>query len=340
MLTHPATANASNRNGLSLVELSVVITIIAVVAAIAMPAVQSSRESARRISCQNNLRQVLLATHASHDANGHLPSLYNGTSLSYPLKEWDLFHMHSWRVPLLLHLEKSALHEQIDFRVLATASVNEQVSQSVVPAFICPSGSNPASDMGWGLHHQNFDESFDEGNTPEYAKYYVVRSDYDAMAGAMTTPNPKPETLDANSTSLVRWGVWGWPRFETPTVSGTRLLRYQEGKFSHISDGLSNTIAVVERGGKPIQMKDGKPDVTTDNPNAAYPGQAGWSASNSFAWNLNAAEVGVNESNSGGIYSLHPAGANVAMADGSVRFLSDSTDNKTIVRMFSRSGGP
>ncbi len=98
--------------------------------------------------------------------------------------------------------------------------------------------------------------------------------------------------------------------------------------------------AVVERGGKPIDLLRGKPNVTPDNPNADYPGQVGWSASNTFPWAMNNFRVGINQSNSTGIYSLHSGGANVALADGSVRFLSESTDFNELVRLFSRSGGP
>lgn len=63
------------------------------------------------------------------------------------------------------------------------------------------------------------------------------------------------------------------------------------------------------------------------------------STSNTFSWAINRNDVGVNKSNSCGIYSLHPGGANVAMADGSVRFLSEATAYETLVEMFSRSEG-
>jgi prepilin-type processing-associated H-X9-DG protein len=105
-----------------------------------------------------------------------------------------------------------------------------------------------------------------------------------------------------------------------------------------VTDGLSNTIAVVERGGKPIELENGKPKMFEGN-TVDYSGQVGWSASNTLLWSLNQVDIGVNESNSLGIYSLHNAGANVAMADGSVRFLSASTDYQELVKLFTRSGG-
>src|SRR6476660_7516225 len=61
------------RRGLTLVELLVVIAIIAVLAALLLPAIQSARESARRVQCVNNIRQLALASHSYHDAFRRLP---------------------------------------------------------------------------------------------------------------------------------------------------------------------------------------------------------------------------------------------------------------------------
>lgn len=123
------------------------------------------------------------------------------------------------------------------------------------------------------------------------------------------------------------------------TTSGSHLLRYRQGTFSDVTDGLSHTIAVVERAGKPRDYLNGKINITSDNPEADYPGQVGWLPSNTFGWSINADGVGVNESNSRGIYSFHRGGANVGIADGSVRFLSDSTDFQTLVKLYGRSDG-
>ena len=324
------------RRGVTIVELLVSMAVVAIIVAIAVPAIQSARESARRMQCQNNLRQILAATQSHHAAEGALPSLYNGSAIAYPLREWDLFHMHSWRVPLLPYLEQTNLHKQIKLEALATAPENAPVAQTVVPTFICPSGGNPTV-MGCGLKHGSV--GVPPSDVQEEDRYYVVRSDYDAMAGIQVLPDPLPANADINSVDFVRWGVWGWAIFETKTTTGSRLSRYRRGKFSDVKDGLSNTIAVVERAGRPIDMLNGKPNVTRDNPNADYPGQVGWSASNTFAWSINTNGVGVNESNSQGIYSFHPGGANVGIADGSVRFLSDSTDFKVLVKLYGRSDG-
>lgn len=328
----------ATRRGVTLLEVFVVIGIIAIIVALVAPAIQSVRESMRRAQCQSNLRQVLLASQGFHSANGTLPSLYNGTSLAYPLSERDLFHTHSWRVPLLPHLEQSALRQRVVWEELATEPANAAVAQTVVPVYLCPTGSDPAEDMGRGLRHSM--HVVPPESVPSDGWYNVVRSDYDAMAGTQVFPEPFPVGENTWSVDFIHWGVWGRPYLDNNRISGGRLLRYRAGTFRDITDGLSNTIAVVERGGKPTDFMDGEPNITPFDPDAEYPGQVGWSASNTFLWAINRHDIGVNKSNSLGIYSLHPGGANVAMADGSVRFLSEATASETLVEMFSRSGGP
>ncbi|CAE7761404.1 unnamed protein product, partial [Symbiodinium microadriaticum] len=231
--------------------------------------------------------------------------------------------MHSWRTMLLPELEQSALHESIQWKALATDNANATVAQTIVPTFICPSGDNPAR-KGWGLHHDATLDTQSGVAMPE-DRYQVTRSDYDAMAGIEVLPNPFPTGANPHSVDYVRWGIWGWAVFDTKTTSGSRLLSYRRGKFRDVTDGLSHTIAIVERAGKPTQLRNGKPYITSDNPLAEYPGQVGWSASNTFAWSFHGDSIGVNASNVRGMFSFHPAGAHVGLADGSVRFLPETT---------------
>lgn len=169
-------------------------------------------------------------------------------------------------------------------------------------------------------------------------KSKAIRSDYDALAGIRVNPGENPYN------NYIRWGVWGRPTLR-PTKFGYQwnseedILRYRLGRFGAISDGLSNTIMVVERGGRPFRMVDGNPEVKEENPNADYCGQVGWSASNSLSWRLNTHNVGINHDNCLGIYSDHAGGAYVALGDGSVTFLSKSTEITTLAKMIGPSDG-
>jgi prepilin-type N-terminal cleavage/methylation domain-containing protein len=63
------------RRGMTLVEVLVTIGIIAMLIALLLPAVQSARESSRRLQCQTQVRELLVATHSHHDAKNAVPSL-------------------------------------------------------------------------------------------------------------------------------------------------------------------------------------------------------------------------------------------------------------------------
>ena len=100
------------RRAFTLVELLVVITIIGILIALLLPAVQAAREAARRLQCTNNLKQMGLALHNYHLTNSSFPqasSQYSGVKQGGGCCGW------SWSALILPFLEQDNLYQQIDF---------------------------------------------------------------------------------------------------------------------------------------------------------------------------------------------------------------------------------
>jgi prepilin-type N-terminal cleavage/methylation domain-containing protein/prepilin-type processing-associated H-X9-DG protein len=316
------------RRGVTLVELLVSIGIVAMLIALVLPAVQSARESSRRLQCQGHIRQTLIATHAHHDAKQSLPSLYGGLSPPYPLSRVDQWHRHSWRVPLLPFLEKSQLWGQVRWDLCATAFENTTTAQTPVSEFVCPSGGDPS--MKVVATRQNTEDPSTLGDT-----FNVARSDYDAAAGILIkAPTVHAVAVSGPVGGFVFYGVWGHPDFGDNDGLLGRIARYNQGRFGDATSGLSHTVAIVEHAGKPTEWTRGQ----IKDAQGAYPAQHGWSASDANYWQVNWQGIGVNECNYRGMYSFHTGGANIGLADGSVRFLADTTSFEAIVILYGGSG--
>src|SRR5262245_34603533 len=117
------TSRISQKRGFTLVELLVVIAIIGVLVALLLPAVQSAREAARRMSCSSNLRQLGIAMHSYHDTHKTLPYSTSawgpdGRVNSPGNRGW------SWSSFILPYIEQQATYNQIDFHDYVPVNIN------------------------------------------------------------------------------------------------------------------------------------------------------------------------------------------------------------------------
>jgi prepilin-type N-terminal cleavage/methylation domain-containing protein/prepilin-type processing-associated H-X9-DG protein len=296
------------RPGFTLVELLVVIAIIGLLVALLLPAVQAAREAARRSNCMNNLKQHSLALHMYHDAQGSLPLLYNGDRNPFAGSLLGLTS-HSWRTVILPHMEEQSVYDRINFTEYATHEINQSAITTAIDVFNCP--STPRSSLvahGLWIGRGKLDE-----------KYSAAVTDYSSTEGVIEGSVCVP-------------GGWG----EMVDNQATKVT------FADISDGLSHTLLVVERAGLPDLYADAA-FTPHEPPRFRTWGNVGlWAISAEFLMNHITPDYShplVNYDNFKGLYSFHPGGIHVALADGSVRFLRDSIENRTLIALVTRDGG-
>lgn len=126
-----------HRKALTLLELLVVVAIVSVLVALLLPAVQQAREAARRLSCQNNLKQLALATHLYVDVHGVFPP-----SATIDLNVHMTPNNVSWGVHgrILAYLEQKSLSGQVDFN--QPWDYQRAIDRVRIPVFACPSDPN------------------------------------------------------------------------------------------------------------------------------------------------------------------------------------------------------
>jgi prepilin-type N-terminal cleavage/methylation domain-containing protein/prepilin-type processing-associated H-X9-DG protein len=122
--------------GFTLVELLVVITIIGILIALLLPAVQTAREAARRLQCANGFKQVGLALHSYHAAKNCFPPGMYAQNMTPPTTTYFYF---SWSVYILPYMEQEGLYGNINFSELyGYWGANNPVSRTTVPGYLCP----------------------------------------------------------------------------------------------------------------------------------------------------------------------------------------------------------
>ncbi len=257
----------TRKRAFTLVELLVVITIIGILIALLLPAVQAAREAARRMQCTNNLKQLGLGWMNHESAYGFLPS----GGLGYRTVEIaDLgvgrLQMGGWTYQILPFIEMNTLFmlgsdgKNLDYLAAngpTTTMTNGSIERARTPlaTFTCPTrrptNLTPAKNGSWTA------DNGAGGQTPAYKQ--VTHSDYASCGGdvAFAAKDPySPPPLgpwgpDAKWSELkaYRDGTTPWP-----DVVNRYSLIWTGVSFWHsaitmaqIRDGTSNTFMVGEK---------------------------------------------------------------------------------------------
>ncbi len=233
------------RRAFTLIELLVVIAIIGILIALLLPAVQMAREAARRTDCSNRIRQLGLAAHNFHDAQGRFPPGYLGPIPQAPSPPWTGQCTGSLAF-LLPYQEMDAVHEHLDedragngnISVYDVEHLGERfwnrtdswtAAQTRLRVFLCPSESEsrPASTIVTiHLFYDGSDATQAGGHFPGITGEVLGRTHYLGVAGAM------------GETGHAHWDKW---RGTFGNRSKTRL--------ADILDGTSNTLLFGENVG-------------------------------------------------------------------------------------------
>ena len=297
--------------GFTLVELLVVIAIIGVLIGMLLPAVQAAREAARRASCQNNLKQLGIALHLHHDVQLMFPQGYThmrSTTPPSPAPYPPNAESWGWNAWLLPYIEQENLYKQMGvskaqlYDRLIHPTEGPQVARdlkTIIPILKCPSDTGSPGGM-------------------------TVTRRFNGGAGHAFLNITGADSEQAKTNYI---GVAGHRDVNSAAVNTGIFFGNSKVAMADIRDGTTNTFMVGERdtfnchSGTWVGVRNTEGNGAQGTPMVLGHSRPALNAdTNLFAWNVNAPSDGCGE----GFSSLHPGGAQFVLADGSVRFVSET----------------
>lgn len=304
---------ARRRSGFTLVELLVVIAIIGILIALLLPAVQAAREAARRSQCSNHLKQLGVALHNYHD-----------TFLKFPPAGWATGNKLPWITSILPFIEQKPLYDKVNFEASSTAAgdptygQNTLIASEPISTLLCPSCNQlqTSSTHPSELYTKPGTTTAVANYTTHYYGVLGPRGTIPQFGG--TVPNPAPTY-----------------RYEGPSGHGDFSMEGVMGRnrcynFRDITDGTSNTFLLGE-------LSWNKSKVFRTFVRGVLDNTSG-SAKN-VVDGINVTPFGSTNFNSVSFGSEHPGGCHFAMADASVRFVSETVDMDIYRATASRESG-
>jgi prepilin-type N-terminal cleavage/methylation domain-containing protein/prepilin-type processing-associated H-X9-DG protein len=322
---------ADPSRGFTLIELLVVIAIISVLVALLLPAVQQARESARKMTCKNNLKQMGIAFHNYHDVYNCFPKGGYGGSLAtataYETANAKNCRLVSWGTALLPYLDQAPLYNEWNFNQWYLESNNQDLAQTVLPVFLCPSVNLP-------LLRSNGDAP---SSLPQYA-----RTDYAGNFGERAV-RCFPATNCQNNYSS-SGDMSGNPRGIMNLQPSSSVLSLTLG-LRDITDGTSTTLLVGEAPNAYFGIWAGHKNVMDQSAplNLSFSLTSAWASCAVTSGQLTTTNgpnglIGCDAGHQD-FHSYHTGGVNFLFCDGSVRFISQYVDDAPFAALFSYRGG-
>jgi len=233
---------ARKTSGFTLIELLVVISIIGILMAMLLPAVQSVRSAARRVDCLNRIRQLGLATVQFHDVNKAFPPARLFPS-KFAKPPYDLgLDQPSWLVRILPYIEQNNFYQQWDLSAAYNDHPGETVSQSL-EEFVCPERRSAADAQA--PNETILGETIAPCGCGGWTEIEVVggaTGDYAGNHGDLSPGSTGAETdyyYGGNGTGVIISS-------RARQTSGGQLTWIDRIRYSDIVDGTSNTILAGE----------------------------------------------------------------------------------------------